>query len=56
MESPAFTAILTAVRQHSQLEGLPERQAAEEIVRAFRKLDQIWSDYVMQEGIDRIRG
>lgn len=54
-QTPAFRAILTAVRQHARLQGIPERQAAEEVVETFRKLDGIWADYVTQEGVDRLK-
>jgi hypothetical protein len=56
IQSPPFKAILSAVRQHSLLEGITEKQAAEQIIGAFRKLDQIWADYVFQEGLERVRG
>lgn len=55
MGSPAFHAIMNAVRQVARTEGISERQAAEQIIRTFRKMDQIWSDYVYQEGVDRLR-
>lgn len=55
MESPAFRAILAATRQLARSEGMTERQAAEQVIRTFRKVDQIWSDYVYQEGVDRLR-
>jgi len=56
IETPAFRAILTAVRQHARLQGISDRQAAEQIILTFRKMDQIWDDYIYREGIDRIRG
>jgi hypothetical protein len=55
MESPAFRAILGTVRQYSRLQGLSERQAAEQIISTFRKMDRVWRDYVFQEGVDRIK-
>ncbi len=54
MQSPEMAAILNAVKQHSRFQGIPERQAAEQIIQTFRKLDQVWSDYTLQEGIDKI--
>ncbi len=54
MESPAFRAILTAIRQHARLQGLSEKHAAEQVIRAFRKVDELWSSYVFQEGVDRL--
>lgn len=55
MESPAFRAILNSIKQFARLENLTERQAAEQIIRTFRKADQLWSGYVYQEGIDRLK-
>lgn len=55
MESTTFRAIMNAVRQVAHAEGIPERQAAEQIIRTFRKMDEIWSNYVFQEGVDRLR-
>jgi hypothetical protein len=54
-ESPSFRTILSAVRQHAQIQGLTEKQAAEQIIDTFRKIDEIWSEYLVQEGIDRLR-
>ncbi len=55
-ESAPFKAILNAVRQLSCVQGIPERQAAEEVIAAFRKMDDIWSEYIFKEGLDRLRG
>ena len=55
MENPAFRAILSTVRQHARLQGVSERQAAEQIIQTFRKMDQVWRDYVFQEGVDRLK-
>ncbi len=56
MESPAFRAVLSTVRQFARLQGLSERQAAEQIITTFRKMDQAWADYVFQQGLDRLKG
>ena len=55
METPAFRTILSSIRQHARLQGLSERQASEQIVSTFRKLDHVWRDYVFQEGINKIK-
>jgi hypothetical protein len=55
-QSPAFRAILFAVRQHARTQGIPDRQAAEQVIQAFRRMDQAWADYVFQEGLDRLKG
>jgi hypothetical protein len=56
MENPAFRAILGTVRQFARLQGLSERQAAEQIITTFRKMDRVWSDYVFHEGVERLKG
>ena len=56
VDSPAFRAILTAVRQLSRTTGATEKEAAETLIETFRKLDQIWSEYIFQEGVDRLKG
>jgi predicted solute-binding protein len=56
VESPAFKAILSAVRQLSRIHGVSERQAAEQVIQTFRKVDEVWGEYVFREGLDRIRG
>jgi hypothetical protein len=45
-----------AVRQLAVLEGISERQAAEQLAKTFRKMDNLWGDYVFAEGLDRVRG
>jgi hypothetical protein len=55
MESPAFRAILGTVRQYARLQGLSEKQAAEQIIMTFKKMDQAWSDYVFQQGVERLK-
>jgi len=55
-ERASFKAILSAVRQLARVQGIDERQAAEEVIQTFRKVDEIWEHYVFQEGLDRIRG
>jgi hypothetical protein len=56
VESPAYEAILGAIRALASASGISERQAAEQIVQTFRKVDQVWAEYVFQEGVDHLRG
>lgn len=55
METPAFRAVLNAIRHHAISQGISDKDAAEAVIHAFRKIDRIWSDYVFQEGVDRLR-
>lgn len=54
--SPAFRAILVAIKQLSQDQNLSLREAAEQVIGTFRKADTLWSEYIFQEGIDRVKG
>jgi hypothetical protein len=56
MSSPAVAAILQSVRSLARSEGTSEHEAAQEVIGAFRKLDRIWTEYLYQEGFDRLRG
>jgi hypothetical protein len=55
VETPAFECILGSIRSLARTTGVSERQAAEQIILTFRRLDSVWSEYVMQEGLDRLR-
>jgi hypothetical protein len=50
-----FKSILNAVQQLAMAQDIPERLAAEQLIQTFRKVEQIWGDYLYREGIDRIR-
>lgn len=54
-DSAPFKAILSAVRQLSKIHGLTERQASEQIIQTFRKMDQIWGEYVFREGLEKLK-
>ena len=55
MQSRAFKSILFAIRQSARENNLTEKEAAEEIISTFRKVDRIWSEYLFQEGMDRVK-
>ncbi|OFZ82316.1 MAG: hypothetical protein A3K03_00330 [Bdellovibrionales bacterium RIFOXYD1_FULL_44_7] len=55
VESPAFRAILCAIRQLSNDEEISLKEAAQQVIETFRKADSLWTDYIFQEGIDRIK-
>jgi len=52
--SPAVSALFSAIRQLAKTQKISELDAAEELIRTFRKLDDIWSAYLHQEGLARI--
>ena len=54
-QSAPFKAILNAVRQLAAVQGITERQSAEVIIETFRNMDEVWGEYVLREGLDKIR-
>lgn len=55
IESPAFRAILSSIRQLASVHHLTERQATEQVIQTFRKMDEIWDEYMFREGLDQYR-
>lgn len=56
VQSKSFQAILTAIQEYAKASGLPEEQAAEEVVQTFREIDRVWDEYIFQEGLDKLKG
>lgn len=54
--TPAFHAILHAVKHMADSEGCSEKEAAESIIATFKQLETVWKDYVYLEGVQRLRG
>lgn len=55
MQSPAFLAILSTVERYAQENSISTKQAAEEIIETFRKMDAKWSSFIFQQGVNRIK-
>lgn len=54
-DSPALEYINRAVTQFAEEQEMSRDQAALQIIDAIRELDLIWNDYVLMEGIDRLK-
>lgn len=54
-QSPAYQQILSAIAAHAEKENLSLVAAAEDLIRTFRKLDSFWTNYVFQEGLQKIQ-
>jgi hypothetical protein len=54
-QSPAITAINKSIVMLSESQKISRDQAAVMVIEAIRELDNIWSDYVTMEGIDRLK-
>lgn len=55
MDTPAFETILNSVRTLARQQCLSDRDAAELIIQTFRKLDRVWTEYVLHEGVERLK-
>lgn len=53
--APSIEAINKAIMYLSDSQHISRDQAALQIVETIRELDNIWSDYVTMEGIDRLK-
>ena len=54
-ENPAISALAVAIQHLSESENISRDQAAMQIVETVRELDSIWSDYVMMEGLSKLK-
>lgn len=55
MESSAFRAILQAIQLLAGEQGVSEIEAAHEFIRTFRRMDRLWTDYLVSEGVERLK-
>lgn len=55
LTSPAIGAILRSIRILSAEQGISEALAADAVVEAMQSLDSIWTQYLIQEGLNRIK-
>lgn len=54
-KKPAVAALSIAIETLSERENISRDQAAMQIVETVRELDSIWSDYVMMEGLSKLK-
>lgn len=55
VETPAFRSILGAIQELARNENIAERAAAETLIQTFRQMDALWNQYMLQEGIERLK-
>lgn len=53
--SPAIEAINKSISILAENQNISRDQAALQVIDAIRELDNVWSDYVTMEGIDRLK-
>ena len=54
-QSPAIESLCHAINQLSESQKISRDQAAVQIIETVRELDKIWNDYVMMEGISKLK-
>lgn len=55
MGSPGFGAILQAIQLLAGDQGISEIEAARELIRTFRRMDRLWTEYLVSEGVERLK-
>lgn len=53
--SPAIESFCIAIEHLSESQKISRDQAAVQLVETVRELDKIWNDYVMMEGISKLK-
>ena len=53
--SPVMESINQAITHLAEQQKISREQSAIQIIDIIRKLDQVWEDYVMMEGIDKLK-
>ncbi len=54
--SPVIEHLNKAIANLAESQKISRDQAALMVIESIRELDSIWSDYVVMEGIDRLKG
>lgn len=54
--SPVIEHLNKSIANLAESQKISRDQAALMVIEAIRELDSIWSDYVVMEGIDRLKG
>lgn len=55
IEQSAFGAILSAIQTYASEKGVSEVEAAREVIKTFRKIDSIWTQFLLSEGVERLK-
>lgn len=55
-DTPVLEALNKAAIYLSDSQKISRDQAAVQIVETVRELDSVWQEYVMMEGIDKLKG
>jgi hypothetical protein len=53
--SPVMNSLIVAIDHLSESQKISKDHAAVQIVETIRELDSIWNDYVLMEGIGKLK-
>lgn len=53
--SPAFEAINRSITYLAEAQKISRDQSAIEIIQTLKELDRVWDDYVMMEGLEKLK-
>ena len=53
--SPVMNALLVAIDHLSEEQKMSKDHASVQIIETIRELDSIWNDYVLMEGIGKLK-
>ncbi len=54
-QSPVLEAINKAITSLSESQKISRDQSAIKIIDTVRELDKLWNDYILMEGIDKLK-
>jgi hypothetical protein len=54
MQSPEFASILVAAQHLADAQNLTKEEATDRLIRAFREMDSIWNQIVIERGLKAI--
>lgn len=55
LATPAFNSIMTAIHDLSVTQNISQDAAAQDVVKTFREIDNLWKSYLIQEGISKLK-
>ncbi|MCO4792650.1 MAG: hypothetical protein KC493_02975 [Bacteriovoracaceae bacterium] len=53
--NPAINALTVAINHLAETQNISNDQAAMQLIETVRELDSVWTDYVMMEGIGKLK-
>ncbi len=54
-QSPVMQSLIVAIDHLSETQKISRDHAAVQIIESIRELDNVWNDYVLMEGIGKLK-